>query len=349
MAIPDGLRARLRSGVAAACGLALLAVPAGAEVFDDAGVAAPFLKIGQGARAAAMGEAFTAVADDSTAVFWNPAGLAQVQSIQAQFTLNRWISDFRQSYLGAVVPIAGAWGLGWSFIDLGKFDEIDGGGNATGNSFTVNDQCLMIGYARGFQNDAILVGVAGKTVKEDLGGGVTGQTTAFDFGMIGLPLWDDPRVALAGVIENIGGELSGFELPLAVRLGASLRRTGLLFDRPLAGSRESLEDVSRAYSRYPWEIRGSTSDSLTVAADMRIPRRGRLEVHGGMEYWISFVALRVGYRYRFPRNELGGLSGLTVGFGLRGHGFQFDYGFDYSYAPMGELGNASRFTVSVGF
>ena len=40
---------------------------------------ATFLRIGVGARAEGMGEAFVAVANDPSAVFWNPAGLASLQ------------------------------------------------------------------------------------------------------------------------------------------------------------------------------------------------------------------------------------------------------------------------------
>lgn len=41
-------------------------------------VAAPFLTISQGARATAMGSAFVAIADDPSAVYWNPAGIARL-------------------------------------------------------------------------------------------------------------------------------------------------------------------------------------------------------------------------------------------------------------------------------
>ncbi len=352
----------------------LAAVPVTAKIFKDAGVAAPFLKIGQGARASAMGGAFTAVADDSTAVFWNPAGLAQINRVEAQFTHNEWISDFRQEYFGVVLPFSGGWGIAWSLIDLGDFAGVDANNNPTGNTLTINDQLLMIGYGRGFFDDTLLVGVSAKTVKEDLDDGISGKTTSFDLGVIGLPLWDYPRLAVAGVVENIGGELTGFKLPLTMRIGASCRLSGLLRPRSDRGERaasyprggvnplapysargerrepsRSLPSISRAYSRYPWEVRGVTEDALLVAVDLRVPQRGRAELRAGAEYWLAIVAVRAGYRYRFFRNDLGGLSGLTVGLGVRGRGFQFDYGFDYSYAPLGELGSASRFTVSVTF
>jgi hypothetical protein len=52
---------------------------------DSAGGAGAYLKMGVGARALGMGSAFTAVADDATAAFWNPAGLALLEKNEASF------------------------------------------------------------------------------------------------------------------------------------------------------------------------------------------------------------------------------------------------------------------------
>ncbi len=57
------------------CMLIVLALAQGALAASSAGVL--FLRIGAGVRAAGMGEAFVAVADDATATHWNPAGLGQ--------------------------------------------------------------------------------------------------------------------------------------------------------------------------------------------------------------------------------------------------------------------------------
>ena len=71
---------------------------------DSAGRAGAFLKMGVGARALGMGSAFVGLADDSTAAFWNPAGLAQLQKHEASFmhanlTLDRTYNFFNYAHV----------------------------------------------------------------------------------------------------------------------------------------------------------------------------------------------------------------------------------------------------------
>jgi len=319
-----------------------------AREYDEARVAAPFLKIGQGARAAGMGEAFTAVADDPTAIFWNPGGLAQITDVEVMFTHNQWIEDFRHEYFGVTVPFEGTWSAAYSLLDLGQFSQLDSDTRQPGDTFSVNDQVMQFGYARSFVNGAICAGASAKLIKEDLGDGIRGQTASFSGGILGVPLWEEPRLALAAVVENMGGELSGFEMPTTFRAGVSWRKSGLLAAQAEALPSGIEDSEARGTAGYPWQSE-ELSDSLTLAFDVVAPRRGRMEFHAGLEYWLSFAAVRAGYRFRYPRNDLGGPSGLTLGLGLRGRGFQFDYGFDASYAPYGDLGSASRFAVIVSF
>ena len=55
--------------------LLLVAAWAGQSWADISNAAVLFLRIAPGARAAGMGEAYVAIADDATATHWNPAGL----------------------------------------------------------------------------------------------------------------------------------------------------------------------------------------------------------------------------------------------------------------------------------
>ncbi|MDR2192641.1 MAG: hypothetical protein LBO62_07180 [Endomicrobium sp.] len=73
---------------------------------------AAFLKKGVGARALAMGGAYTALADDTSSLYWNPAGLVRVQDYSAALmgtsgSSDEWegLSDMTPSYNFAAVSI----------------------------------------------------------------------------------------------------------------------------------------------------------------------------------------------------------------------------------------------------
>ena len=333
-----------------ACLSAMLAASGSfAGTFDEAGVSASFLKVATGARGSAMGEAFSSVADDSSALFWNPAGLASVKKNELQVSHNQWLSDIKMDHFMVAIPAGGTWGLAWSALDLGEFAEWAGPGSVTGRTFTVNDQIFTFGYGNSFFAEMLQLGASGKYIRENLGGGVGGQTFTMDLGATYIPWSMIPGVNISAVAQNLGGELSGFELPFGLRLGASAR-TESIFRKALSPVPVEVGGEKVHKFVYPWEVENNESGDLFISSiEVLVPKTGRSELHMGMEYWLSFVAIRAGYRYRFPRNDLGGLSGLTLGLGIRGRSFQFDYGFDYAYAPYGDLGDASRFSVLVAF
>jgi len=63
---------------------------------------AQFLKIGVGARASALGDAFVAIANDVSALYWNPAGLVQFKNDEIIFSHNKWVVDINHDFLGGV-------------------------------------------------------------------------------------------------------------------------------------------------------------------------------------------------------------------------------------------------------
>ncbi|MSS73569.1 MAG: PorV/PorQ family protein [Candidatus Latescibacteria bacterium] len=77
----------------------------------------PFLKIGQGARAEALGGAYTAIADDINTAFWNPAGLGHIE--KAAYTVNytSWLTNSKL-FSGAVAFDAGFGVIGFSAISF---------------------------------------------------------------------------------------------------------------------------------------------------------------------------------------------------------------------------------------
>ena len=66
---------------------------------------AQFLKIGPGARVDSLGGAFGALADDVTSIYWNPAGISQLEKTSFSDTQIFWLADIRYNYLAFATPI----------------------------------------------------------------------------------------------------------------------------------------------------------------------------------------------------------------------------------------------------
>src|SRR5436190_674695 len=106
-----GTRSRTLAGcLAAAIALALPVVPGIARAQGSLGgqragtSSATFLRIGVGARAVGMGETFVAVANDPSAIFWNPAGLASLQRRELAISHVEWPADIHYEHLTLILP-----------------------------------------------------------------------------------------------------------------------------------------------------------------------------------------------------------------------------------------------------
>lgn len=88
---------------------------------------AAFDRIGVGARAKGMGDAFCAVADDVTAVYWNPAGLAKVKasglSVMYRDLFGLGLIDY--TYAGYAQPGFGKGAVGFTWIRLATSNSVD--------------------------------------------------------------------------------------------------------------------------------------------------------------------------------------------------------------------------------
>ena len=109
---------RIHIVLAAFVGCLVLAAPAGATKY-----AGEFLKIQVGARALGMGGAFTAVADDATAPYWNPAGMVYLpyREVIPQHQ-EKFGNLANHDYLGGVWPLGGPKGRNAAFgVGLVRF------------------------------------------------------------------------------------------------------------------------------------------------------------------------------------------------------------------------------------
>src|SRR3990170_1549467 len=103
-----GVRRKTVKRIIVALGLIGLAVPGmagAANIFEKVGTFdGQFLKLAVGARAAGMGGAFVAVADDASALFWNAAGIARIDPDKSEFSFNHaiWPADLQFTQAGYV-------------------------------------------------------------------------------------------------------------------------------------------------------------------------------------------------------------------------------------------------------
>jgi hypothetical protein len=330
--------------------LAVLAQPSQA-VFTKIGMAGlPFLKIGVG-RCTGMGEAFVAVADDATAAFWNPAGLALVSKRQAIFNHIDWVSDINHEYISFVAPTrVGNIGLAVTALSLGTFEEttIDTF-QGTGRTFSGSDLAVGVSYARMF-TDKLSFGLTAKAVSEQIWNvGTAGL--AFDFGVHYNTGWRNLKLAMA--IVNFGPDLkySGGLLNFTHEPGWEWPWTR----EPIPGTYLTETFPLPVIFRFgvAYDFYRTDASYFIGALDLNHFNDVNEKVNVGVEYRYKPVYLRAGYILNMDvdyAKSVGYATGISAGAGFRVMPTTaFGINLDYNYRNLGRLGMSHRVTLSVDF
>mgnify|MGYP001469404922 CR=1 FL=1 len=114
-----------------------------------------FLEIGFGSSGLAMGEAYVSMAEDISAIYWNPAGLAFMKHSEVQFSIQPWVVDINTSFAGAgmVIPSLGTIAVGLIYLDYGQMDVLTVDyPEGTGEVFSASDYAFSLSYARKITN-----------------------------------------------------------------------------------------------------------------------------------------------------------------------------------------------------
>jgi len=119
--------------------------------FKKVGAAgAQFLKIGVGARANGMAGAYSALANDVTSMYWNPAGIADINGIAANISYTQWFAGFSHNFAGLVLPVGDSYRFGISLtsfssgeIPITTLEKAEG----TGASYSISDFALGASFA----------------------------------------------------------------------------------------------------------------------------------------------------------------------------------------------------------
>jgi hypothetical protein len=296
---------------------------------------ATFLKIGVGARAEGLGGSFVAVANDPSAVYWNPAGLASMQRQEVSLNHVSWPGDVNYEHLAYVMPVRKfggslAFQLGVLSTEIEETTEFQPFG--TGRSFFYSDLVVGAAYARRW-TDKLLIGAGVKYLREDLGQDVGGPVTnavLVDIGSIYYLGYGSVRIATA--LSNFGPELKpggqyvqseppyeertydGFDPPTVFRYGVAF------------------EPVERE------------DHKLTSSLEFNQPADNQLTVKLGLEWnWHRRVALRTGYNFTADELKFSAGAGVFASIG------QTQATVDYAFTDGGVLGAVNRLGLGVKF
>ncbi len=239
----------LFTALACVAALPVVAARAGAQTTNGESRAAIMLTLPTGTRALALGEAWGAIADDESALFYNPAQLARVRAASVGGSIQRYIAQTTLGAAAFAIPLRrGTVAFGLQMLDYGSADEytvIDGSdgqlGTATGGSVTAQDVALSGGY--GFSvgaRDAFRVGVAAKYVRQTVAN-YSGSAAAIDVGAAYTLRngWD-----VAGAVQHLGSNLrlAAVSAPLPWTWRASVAAPAMVTTtfslRPLAEVRQ---------------------------------------------------------------------------------------------------------------
>ena len=290
---------------------------------------ADFLKVGLGARAVGMGEAFTGVADDVNAIAWNPSGIAQLQGKQVSFMYNMYLlnpsfSDMGFTYLAYAQPLTikgedwGAVGGNFVYANYGNFIGYDENAAKTAD-FTCSDLLVTLCYAKNITISNIPVAVGGnlKIIREALAEN-SAMGVAVDLGALYRPE-EMPRLAIGLAVQNIGTPLvfisDATPMPLLVKIGAG------------------------------YDMFINAANDILFSADAVVPFNSAAGLRIGAEYsYNSMFFARLGYKTDSIVN-INALAGLTTGVG-----FKWDkYNADFAFVPYEELGNTYRLSLGAQF
>ena len=268
-----------------------------------------FLKLPVCVRPLGMGEAFSAVADDPDALYWNPAGLVQLYDKQFTFVYNIHHVSIGSSCFTYAQPIGDFDAIGLSFLFL--FDEEvmrDESGDRIG-TFYNGDKALIFGYAHQIMPE-LLIGTNIKIFLHQLYS-YDAAGYAFDGGMI-LRLLEDKSLKIALSLKNMGPPMdflgSSEPLPFDCKLG-------LAYQPP--------------------------DGSVILSSDINL---NDPSLQLGLEYvFAKTLSLRMGYRTN--TGYLGFIYGFTFGAGFKWE----NIGIDYAFAPYGPLGIMQTFSFTVSF
>lgn len=301
------------------------ALPARAVDFGRAAVGtagSEFLLMDTSARGMAMGGAYTAVVNDAAALYWNPAGLAQVPRMSATMMHATYLADISYDAMSWAKRVndASVIGVGLRYLDGGDIPRTDINGLDLG-TFRPRSYVAEVGWGQSIYDLSdsemdVTMGVTARYLNSEMvrratsmGGDLGVQsrfytaTSSYDVGI---------------AIQNLGVGQKFDQvrdtLPTRVRVGGGVRPY-----KPLLLTMEAIAPINNA-------PHGAAGFEYTLEMDRSIK-----------------TALRAGFN-SLTLDSLGAMSAVSFGFGLA----VYDLSVDYAFIPTGMLGQQTH-RISLSF
>lgn len=273
---------------------------------------AQFLKLGAGARASGMGEAFVGVVHDAAAIYWNPGGLSTLRGGSLSFMHAAWFEDINYQWAAYACPVRGFGivGAAVQYLSYGSLEKRDATG-LDGGTLSPSDMAASLSYAGNIGRYGVGMNLKYITTTIE-------HSAAAVAADIGVQRALGPRLTVGCVAQNMGSGMTFISeedpLPMTIKLGGA------------------------------WAI----TRNWLAAVDANAPNDDDIGYGAGTEYACRLgtaarVAARLGYTT--STRDTGRLNSVTAGLGVT---FQ-EYTIDYAYVPYGNLGSTQRVSLTINF
>ena len=303
---------------------------------------AQFLKIPVGARATALGGAFTSVGNDAGSIFWNPSGIVGVANGEFCVSHTEWWAGSRLNHAAFVRSFGevGTFGLSFTSLSMDKIEvTTEDQPEGTGQTYDAQDLMIGITYARTLIQD-FSAGITVKYVHQRIWN-ETASGPAVDIGTQYHIGYRDLTLGMS--ITNFGGDLafSGRDLNIDYSQNA-LNSTERLLPSALQPEEYPLPlHFQVGLSMSPYQ---SDDFSVRLATDVIHPNDNKEVVAAGLEISImQGFFLRGGYRFGddTARESFGMGASIPTG--------DVRVNFDYAFVANTILPSVHRFSLGIGF